>query len=368
MLVTFVDFWRKGSGHRTRINSLVNYLMNKVEITVFFAGAFYEQDREILLSKFSNVKFEFATQESLITFKEYEEKFKEFIEGKNFNLAIVEYIELSNIIEYLPPTTITMLDTHDLVFEKIKSFKEFRVDYDGVSLSKKDELEIFECYDYVLLIQKKDFEKVAKEIDNSKLLLVTHPPFLEKISIREICRVVGYVASPYQPNIEGFKWFLDNIWPVISSRYYLTLHVYGNIGGSFVSVKNLKNITFHGFIDDLQYAYREMDIAINPVRCGAGLKIKNVEALGYGIPLITTSHGASGMEEVASKAFLVADTPIEFLEAFDKMIKNVAYRTQIGNAGFEYANTHFSKEISYGSLLNVINNVQVGFNSEFSYE
>ncbi len=357
MLVTFVDFWRKGSGHRTRINSLVNYLMNKVQITVFFAGAVYEQDREILLSQFPNVKFEFATQESSITFKEYEEKFKEFIEGKTFNLALVEYIELSNIIEYLPPTTITMLDTHDLVFERIKSFKKFRVEYDGVSLSKKDELAIFKCYDYVLLIQKKDFEKVAKEIDNAKLLLVTHPPFLEKNPVRETCRVIGYVASPYQPNIDGFKWFLDNIWSEISRRYNLTLKIYGNIGGSFASVKNLKNIIFHGFIEDLQNAYKEMDIAINPVRCGAGLKIKNVEALGYGIPLITTSHGASGMEEAASNAFLVADTPIEFWEAFDKMIKNVAFRTQIGEAGFEYANIHFSKEISYGSLLNIINSV-----------
>ena len=163
LLATFVDFWRKGSGHRARINTLVSYLMDKTQINVFFAGAANDEDRKILALDFPMVKFEFASDNTTITFKEYKEKFKEFIQGKNFDIAIVEYIELSNILELLPSTTITMLDTHDLVFERIKSLKKYCIDYDGIVLSKKDELEIFQCYDYVLLIQKKDFEKVAKK-------------------------------------------------------------------------------------------------------------------------------------------------------------------------------------------------------------
>ncbi len=358
LFVTFVDFWRKGSGHRARINALVSYLMDKTQITVFFAGAANDQEGSILSINFPAVKFEFATLDGTITFKEYKEKFKEFIRGKNFDIAIIEYIELSNVLELLPSATITMLDTHDLVFERIKSFKKFSVKYDGIILSKKDELEIFQCYDYVLLIQKKDFEKVAKKMDSNRLLLVPHPPCFEISPVRETCKQVGYVASPYQPNIEGLKWFIDNIWPEILKKYNLTLNVYGNIGAYFCTPKpKVNNIVFHGFIEDLKNAYEGMDIVINPVRCGAGLKIKNVEALGYGIPLITTSHGASGMENGASKAFLVADSPKEFKEAFEKIIKDFSFRTQIAKEGFAYANNHFSKEKSYGNLLKAINQV-----------
>ena len=355
LLVTFVDFWRKGSGHRARINSLVNYLMDKVQITTFFAGAANDQDRNIISSDFSSVKFEFATHDLPITFIEYKEKFKKFIQGKNFDIAIIEYIELSNILEYLPSSTVTMLDTHDLVFERIKSFKKFKIAYDGITLSKKDELEIFQCYDYILLIQKNDFEKVAQKIDNARLLLVPHPPSFEMIPIREICREVGYVASPYQPNIEGLKWFIDNVWPEILKKYNLILNVYGYISASFYEpIKKTKNIIFHGFIEDLKNAYKGMDIVINPVRCGAGLKIKNVEALGFGIPLITTSHGASGMEDGVSNAFLVADTPKEFREAFGRIVNDFDFRSQLGKEGFEYANMNFSKEKSYGDLLRAI--------------
>ena len=358
LLATFVDFWRKGSGHRVRINALVSYLMDKTHITVFFAGAANDEGRKILALDFPMVKFEFAAHDATITFKDYKEKFKEFIQGKNFDIAVIEYIELSNILELLPSTTITMLDTHDLVFERIRSFKKYGVDYDGIVLSKKDELEIFQCYDYVLLIQKKDFEKVAQKMDSDRLLLVPHPPFLEMTHVRETCTQVGYVASQYQPNIDGLKWFIDNVWRTILKKYNLTLNVYGNIGTAFYEpTKKIKNILFHGFTEDLIEAYKGMDIIINPVRCGAGLKIKNVEALGFGIPLMTTSHGASGMEDGVSTAFLVADTPKEFTAAFDRIIKDFAFRTQMGKAGFEYANINFSKEKSYGNLLKAINDV-----------
>ena len=145
MLATFVDFWRKGSGYRARINALVSYLMDKKQITVFFAGAATDEDRKILALNFPMVKFEFAAHDATPTFKDYKEKFKGFIKGKNFDIAVIEYIELSNILELLPSTTITMLDTHDLVFERIKSFKKYGVKYDEIVLSKKDEVEIFKC-------------------------------------------------------------------------------------------------------------------------------------------------------------------------------------------------------------------------------
>lgn len=329
--------------------------MDKVQVTIFFAGSSNNQDAYILSSHFPNVKFEFATTNSTITFKEYKEEFKQFIQGKYFDVAIVEYIELSNILEYLPSSTVTMLDTHDLVFERIRSFKKIKIAYDGIILSKKDELEIFACYDYVLLIQKRDFEIVVKEMDSSRLLLVPHPPFLEMTPVGKTCTQIGYVASPYQPNIDALTWFIDNVWQEVLEKYNLTLHVYGNIGASFN--EPIKNIIFHGFVENLKTVYKGMDIIINPVRCGAGLKIKNVEALGLGIPLITTSHGASGMEDGVSKAFLIADKLKEFIEAFDIIINDFDFRIQMSQASFEYANVNFSEEKSYGNLLKAINNV-----------
>lgn len=357
LLVTYVDFWRKGSGHRTRISSIVNYLKDKVRITVFFAGIENDIDKALLKLKYPEIRCEYASTDTQLTFKEYKERFRSFIKDKYFEIALIEYIELSIVLEYLPETTVTILDTHDVVFERIKSFNKYKVAYDGISLSKKEELNIYKCYDHIILIQKTDFDTIARSIDPGRLLLVPHSTNLKKTRVHKQARHVGYIASQYSPNLEALNWFINNVWDEIYEKHNLTLNIYGNIKDCFSQSSEMrsKNIIFHGFVDNLEGRYNGLDIIINPIRCGAGLKIKNVEALGHGIPLITSSHGASGLEDGISKAFLVADKPKEYVKAFDAMLENYDFRKQLAKNAFEYANSHFSKKKCYSEFFNIIN-------------
>ncbi len=357
LLVTYVDFWRRGSGHRARISSIITYLNDKIEITVFFAGCQKDGDDILIRKQFPQIKFEFAGHDLPITFKEYREKFEDFIKDRYFEIALIEYIELSGVLEFLPNTTMKILDTHDVVFQRIKSFKKYGIQYDGIVLNKKEELNIYKCYDYVVLIQKNDFENIAKNIDSKKLLLVPHSTNCRKEKIKKKARNVGYVASPYSPNVDALSWFIRNVWTDIIVKHDLILNVYGNIKDSFLmpSETSRMNIVFHGFVDDLEEQYKLLDIIINPIRCGAGLKIKNVEALSHGIPLITSKHGASGIEDGASDAFLIADKPKEYQKAFDAILENYSLRKRLSNNAYKYAQFHFSQEKCYSKILTVIN-------------
>lgn len=356
LIVTYVDFWRKGSGHRTRINSMVNYLKDKVKITVFFAGGKTENEEVLLNRILPGVNFEFAGSDEPLTFKEFGGKFEQFIQKKFFDFAVIEYIELSIILEHLPEKTITFLDTHDVVYSRIESFIKFNMTYDGIVLTKQEELEIYECYDYIILIQKRDFESIAKEIGAAHLLLIPHPPILKEKQIGKLVKNVGYIASAYSPNIDALKWFLNNVWEEIYKKHDVVLNIYGKVHQGFEQTQKItnNNIIFHGFVDDLEKIYWDLDIIVNPIRCGAGLKIKNVEALGYGIPLITTTHGASGMEDGASKAFLIADSPKEYVSAFEHLIENYSLRKQISRNAFTYAQSNFSEEKCYQDILQII--------------
>jgi len=66
---------------------------------------------------------------------------------------------------------------------------------------------------------------------------------------------------------------------------------------------------------------------INPIRFGAGLKIKNVEALAHGLPLVTTTHGSRGIEAGVNNAFLYGDEAGEFIQAMASNIESVKLRT-----------------------------------------
>ena len=131
---------------------------------------------------------------------------------------------------------------------------------------------------------------------------------------------IGYMASPYSPNLDALKWFIDEIWDRILEKYDLTLNIYGNIKNTFEDslLSKSKNIVFHG------------------------------------LPLITTTHGASGMEDGASTAFFVANDPGEYMRAFDAIVGDYTFRRQLAESAFKYANMHFSQESCYKDLLWII--------------
>ena len=110
-------------------------------------------------------------------------------------------------------------------------------------------------------------------------------------------------------------------------------------------------VTLHGIVDDLDEIYRRIDIVINPVRVGSGLKIKNVEALANGLPLVTTSHGAEGMEDGAGTAFLVADTPQDFAEHINQLLASQETRQALGEQAYAYAEENFSEDGCFQELM-----------------
>jgi glycosyltransferase involved in cell wall biosynthesis len=353
LVATFVDFWTGGSGHRSRISQLIGFLQDKVRITVYFAGALPEASRDIARARFPQIELEGAGGGEGMTYKEYTSRFSHFIADKFFDFALVEYIELSAILEYLPEHTVTLLDTHDLVADRIRSFQAMGVPNDGIDLSAEDELEIFRCYDYVVLIQQNELESVAQYIHRDRLVLAPHAVAAHRGPVREQVGRIGFVASPYQPNVEALDWFLRYVWGPLRGQHAVTLDVYGNIREAFPKVDGV-DIRFHGFVADVEQVYRDCDLIINPVRCGAGLKIKNVEALAHALPLVTTTHGAAGLEDGIGTCFLKADDPPAFLSAIDLLIGDAGLRQALGRNAFEYARTHFSAERCYGPLASII--------------
>lgn len=349
LVVTFVDFWTSGSGHRSRISTLIGFLQTRVRITVFFAGTISATDSSALRERFPEITLEGAGTGPSLSYGAYSERFGDFIQGRSFDFVLVEYIELSSVLRFLPERTVTLLDTHDLVTDRIRSFQSTGLSYDGIDLTLEEELDIFGCYDYILLIQRNDWETIAQWMDEDRLILAPHPIQARPLALRQTVRNIGFVASGYLPNIEGLEWFLTQVWNDLAAKYHLTLNVYGPIKEAFSSCR-LADVCFHGVIDDLESAYRNCDLLINPVRYGAGLKIKSVEALGHGLPLVTTTHGASGMEDGAGSCFLMADTPAGFLGAIESLITRPVARMELGKKAFAYAQSQFSVEKCYEGI------------------
>src|SRR5690606_29841009 len=93
-------------------------------------------------------------------------------------------------------------------------------------------------------------------------------------------------------------------------------------------------------------------VVINPVMHGTGLKIKNVEALGYGKPVVTTTVGAEGLELALSRGLIVADSEAEFIQVLSVLVADASVRSEQSLLAVESART--LNELSLAALGDVV--------------
>ena len=109
---------------------------------------------------------------------------------------------------------------------------------------------------------------------------------------------VGGYGHP--PNEDAILWFAKEILPGILAKHPdVRVHLVGGGAGSAVQALAGEHVKLHGRVDDdaLEEAYRTSDIAVVPLRFGAGVKGKAVEAMAKGLPVVTTPIGAEGIPE-----------------------------------------------------------------------
>jgi len=354
LIITRIDFWYDGAGHRARLSSLIRFLQNRVNVTIAYIGRFDRRDQIVALNTFPDTRIEVLAND--FSLSEVAEKFQLFMKGRSFDAVLVEYIDLWFVAAYIEGKCTTILDTHDIVSDRVNSFRENDIPYHDLELPVEEEFRIFDCFDYVIAIHHNDYNKIALHLGHHRTLLVPHAVTSIPVKLREKVTDIGFVASEYAPNVNGILWFITTAWPGLHDRFNVHLNIYGNVcfGLTEDLTKMYPGIRLHYYTADLNHIYESNDIMINPVKAGAGLKIKNVEAIARGLPLVTTSHGASGMESEKNNSFLVADKPSDFVNTLSNLITNPQLRARISTRALNYAQQQFTPQRCYQSLLNVM--------------
>ncbi|WP_207512771.1 glycosyltransferase [Longitalea luteola] len=356
LLITDINFWVKGAGHRMRIYNLVDYLVHHVQLTILYLGADDPARRSVLHGKIAEVCFLPVEIIATATMEQTGLYVSALLKDRNFDAIIVEYIHNTYLLNYIDlDNAITILDAHDLISERTKAFKKYN--YQSLfEMSEEFEFQVFDIYDHVIVLCGADQEKINSFFDYPKALLCSHSTSVSYHDTRPTVSNLAFIASEYDPNIDAIHFFIENCWPAVQEKYNVTLSVYGNVCRKIRAAG--KGIILNGFVADLQEIYKNVDIVINPVRFGAGLKIKNIEALANGKPLVTSAHGARGLEMADGKAFLTANEPAHILDALSLLIENTDRRLELSRNAYDFIRKYFSAETAFAPLLEVINNAE----------
>jgi glycosyltransferase involved in cell wall biosynthesis len=128
------------------------------------------------------------------------------------------------------------------------------------------------------------------------------------------------------------------------------LHVCGYVYRGFLG-EEYEQVKFRGHLEDIEREYAEAAIVINPSWIGTGLKIKTVEALARGKPLVTTTKGIEGMDRDVEKSTFVCDDAVKFADAVTRLLQDPHVRNNLSHAAKQFAIRHLNAGAVYGELL-----------------
>jgi glycosyltransferase involved in cell wall biosynthesis len=154
------------------------------------------------------------------------------------------------------------------------------------------------------------------------------------------CRFLFVGSFGHAPNRSGARLLLDRIWPrVRAARPEARLDLAGRGSEAFLAERggsahwSQQGVTALGYVDDLGPVFRRCCAFAAPLTEGGGIKIKVLEALAHGVPVVTTAVGAEGIAAADQAALLVAPADVDFADAMLRVAGDRTLASGLGQGG-----------------------------------
>lgn len=152
---------------------------------------------------------------------------------------------------------------------------------------------------------------------------------------------VGELA--YEPNRQGVEWFLSFVWPAIRRAIpNASVDIVGKRASAVIEQMHGKDgVVVHGFVADLAPMFRAASASIVPLQAGGGTRLKILESLAYGVPVVSTHIGAFGIDADADRGVERADSVEAFAEHCVRHLRAPADGSARASRGREFIAAHY---------------------------
>ena len=300
---------------------------------------------------------------------------------------IFEYIKMAYLMDALPDAQRNqvecLIDTHDVLYRRAEQFFANGFPH-WLEIDREGEAEVLKKFDAVIAIQDQE-ANMFREMTDSKIPVLTVGHAVDEDAESELPDsvnpeselpskiAVGYIGSKNFSNWQAIRDFLNCAWPSVAVKHpeKCELLIAGDICEWFDVDANGKLMTsaaqadlpenafdqvrLLGRVDKLSEFYDQIDVVINPVQFGTGLKIKNAESLRFGKLLITTLNGFDGMPEATRLACKVVEDVNEMGLAINSICKNLPSIRPMQKLALQLAQTEFSEQHAYSELRDYLN-------------
>ena len=165
--------------------------------------------------------------------------------------------------------------------------------------------------------------------------------------------VVFVGSMDYHANIDAALYFAREIWPgIYQSRPDLRFVIVGSRPVEEVTaLGRLEGITVTGTVDSVAPYYQNALVSVVPLRVGSGTRLKVLEAMAAGVPVISTPLGAEGLNVIDGQHLLLAEGPAAFAAAVRKLAEDEDEWRRLASAGQEAVRTRYDWSAIGSSLF-----------------
>ncbi len=267
----------------------------------------------------------------------------------------IEYATLHPLRRVLPPDIPVVLDTHE-----VRSLTSLRTLQGSSRL-----LRPFHALELASWIESlaglEGFARILTVSDADGLAIRAFAPHLPVQTLPQ-----GVDCSQYRPfgqekkpnsivyvgsfdhsqNVDTALLLLDRILPAVWEKHPTArLHLVGSHPPPVLSRRAGPRVEIPGFVEDLARHVESREIFVAPLRQGAGIKIKLLQALALGLPVVTTPAGAEGIGLEHEKNALVSPTVEGCVPLVLRLLADPAQRSRLGQAGRQLVETRFHRPV-----------------------
>jgi glycosyltransferase involved in cell wall biosynthesis len=161
-------------------------------------------------------------------------------------------------------------------------------------------------------------------------------------------------SMDYHANADAVTFFAQNAWPAISKKFpSLKFVIVGRSPGREVRMLASDKIQVTGTVDDVRPFYANALAVIVPLRVGGGTRLKILEAMAAGVPVISTTIGAEGILAQHGREIFLADSTEQTIDALELLVRDPALWRSMAEAGRLLATKHYDWASIGDRLYNV---------------
>ncbi len=218
-----------------------------------------------------------------------------------------------------------------------------------VTKLKHAEIDFIQRVDATLAITSNDAKRIKKLTTNPiKIIPFGITPGHVNAATHDTRpkKVLFLGALDWQPNIVGLTWFIENCWAKIHQNYpNWEFDLAGRNATSYFKELSVAGINYLGEIENTSKFYHAGAIFIIPLFTGGGMRIKAIESIAHGTPIVSTKKGMEGIAVKKNKSFLQANDAKSFIKQVSRLIADEELRNRIAHHSLHEVTQHHHTEV-----------------------